>query len=458
MPPPTPYSAVREAVSRVTVRIATLNRASGWPGSLRCEVADRAAVDPSRRVLELADDLHRAYLGRAGDRAAREQPAEHARQAHVGFELRRHGRRELPDGLESLGLEDVGPGDRAGPADPAEVVAEEVHDHRVLRAVLRRGEETLRDGAIFVGPPAARCSPLHRLGDDRAVAELEEELRRGREHSIPAEVEIGRERATLGVGEVAVQPARISFDVGAQAHRVVHLVGLAGRDQLADPVDGGLVPLAGRRRHPRSFGGRGDAFFVAGERQRGLLGALEHREPGEGQCRERILGVAGTDDEGRVEAGRGLVGRRTRRPRGRARPPPRPLRAVATTSPARVASSTPTGSTSRNEGEAPVRSSNRASSMPSRYGLAFVSLVAAENDAAPLIASSHAFRARRDVRRRRFLGRRVPAPGAGLRRAGLAHATRPSRLASITAAAARAPGGTPPRPPGSPGSRSRSAT
>ena len=117
----------------------------------------------------------------------------------------------------------------------------------------------------------------------------------------------------MRVAEVAVEPARVALHAGAQAHRVVHLIRLAGRDQLPDPVDGGLVPLARRRRHPRSLGGRGDAL-VAGERQGGLLGALEHREPGEGQGRERVVGVAGADDEVGVEAGRGFVGHEPRDP------------------------------------------------------------------------------------------------------------------------------------------------
>jgi hypothetical protein len=87
---------------------------------------------------------------------------------------------------------------------------------------------------------------------------------------------------------------------------VVDLVGLAGGDQLADLIHGGLETFARRRRHPRAGRRAGDPL-VAGDRQRGLLGALEHREPREGERREGVVEIAGPDHEGRVEAGCGLV-------------------------------------------------------------------------------------------------------------------------------------------------------
>ena len=179
------------------------------------------------------------------------RPRNTSDETDAGVEHRRHGRREVPDGLVALDLEDVGPGDRAGPADAPEVVAQEIHDHRVLGAVLRGGQETLRDGAILRRPPAPRGGPLHRPGHDRAVAELEEQLGRGGEHAVAAEVEVGRVRPALGVAEVSVETPRIALHAGAQAHRVVDLVGVAGRDQLPDPADRRLVPLARGRRHPR---------------------------------------------------------------------------------------------------------------------------------------------------------------------------------------------------------------
>jgi hypothetical protein len=87
---------------------------------------------------------------------------------------------------------------------------------------------------------------------------------------------------------------------------VVHLVGLARRDQLVDPVDRGLVPLAGGGRRPGALGS-GWGAVVTGDGQRRLLRALEQREPREGECGERVLGIAGPNHESGIEAGRGLV-------------------------------------------------------------------------------------------------------------------------------------------------------
>ena len=193
-----------------------------------------------------------------------------------------------------------------GRLDPAEVVAEQVHDHRVLRAVLRGGEQPVGGGAILLRPSSARRRSLHRPGHDRAAAALEEQLGRGGEHAVPAEVEVGRERPPLRVAEVAVQASRVALHPGAQAHRVVDLVGLARRDQLVDPLDGRLEPLAGSGGRPRAVGRRRNPV-VAGQRQGGLLRALEHREPRERECGERVLGIPRPDHEGGVEAGRGLV-------------------------------------------------------------------------------------------------------------------------------------------------------
>ena len=147
-----------------------------------------------------------------------------------------------------------------------------------------------------------------------------------------------------------------------------------------------------------------------------FLPALEHREPGERQLlRRHHPGLA------RARPARGRV---RARPRRRRSPPPTSPRAadasaaarIPGTSSGRVASSTPTGSTSRNDGSAPVRSSNRASSTPGT--------IRGRADAVASLDAVEGFGLGRDVGRGRLVGRRMPARRPGLRGVRLAHEPR----------------------------------
>ena len=113
-----------------------------------------------------------------------------------GSSSRRHGRRELPDGLEALRLEHLGPPDRAGLRDPTEVVAEQVDDHRVLGAVLHGGGEPLADRVVLREPATPRRRALHRARGERVAVQTEEQLRRGARGSGSAR-RSGRRRARL---------------------------------------------------------------------------------------------------------------------------------------------------------------------------------------------------------------------------------------------------------------------
>ncbi len=109
--------------------------------------------------------------------------------------------------------------------------------------------------------------------------------------------------AALRVAEVAVETTLVALDGGAQPERVVHLVRVARGDVLADLRDGQVVAGAVDGRHPRV----GRRRLVARRGEHGLLPLLEHREPGERQPGEGIVGRTRTHDERRVEPGRGLV-------------------------------------------------------------------------------------------------------------------------------------------------------
>ena len=102
----------------------------------RRDMADGAGIDAARTRLELADDLHGAHLGRAGDRAAGEQGAEHVLEPHVGPELGLDAGSHLMHRAVGLDREQVGDLDRADLRHAAEIVAQQIDDHQVLGALL----------------------------------------------------------------------------------------------------------------------------------------------------------------------------------------------------------------------------------------------------------------------------------------------------------------------------------
>jgi len=65
-------------------------------------------------------------------------------------------------------------GDNDG--DSTEVVANHVHDHHVLGAVLLRCAQRLAARTVLRGPEASRPRALHRAAHDAVTVDAEEEL------------------------------------------------------------------------------------------------------------------------------------------------------------------------------------------------------------------------------------------------------------------------------------------
>ena len=79
--------------------------------AIRRKVTDSAAVDAARVRFESADKLHRPDFWRAGDRARREDRAQHVVDRDVVLQDRPHARRHLMQRLERLDREEVGHAD-----------------------------------------------------------------------------------------------------------------------------------------------------------------------------------------------------------------------------------------------------------------------------------------------------------------------------------------------------------
>ncbi len=151
-----------------------------------------------------------------------------------------------------------------GPADAAEVVAQDVDDHHVLGAVLGARQKFARERPILRGVAPARTSALDRIGlDDAFGIDRQERLGRGGEEcsrtpgQLPRpEIDERREQRRITRPKVPVELPRITVERGLEPAGEVGLVQVAAGDVVADPGDVVLVrgpvhprPEAERRRH-----------------------------------------------------------------------------------------------------------------------------------------------------------------------------------------------------------------
>ncbi len=116
-------------------------RADGDAGVERAiepEVTDRARVRAALIRLELGDALHRADLGRAGDRTGRKTCAERVERVELRIELTLDDRRQMHHVGEAVDPHELLNLYRAGARYATDVVTRKVHQHHVLRPLLLR--------------------------------------------------------------------------------------------------------------------------------------------------------------------------------------------------------------------------------------------------------------------------------------------------------------------------------
>ncbi len=245
--------------------------------AVRREMADGAAIQAARALLQFADDLHRADLRRAGDRAAGKQRAHDLLDACRRLEPRGDGGDHGVQGGIGLDGEEVFHRDAADQRQAADVVAHQIDDHQVLGAILRRGGERGLGAGVgeFVG--AARRGALHRPRRDAALRRYsKEQLGREAEDAAFAIVEIGAVRRLGAVAQPQVKRQRIAGEGEARAEAEIGLIDVAGADIAMDPGEaafiGGLVPFVTQR---AGIGAAGGGEIGAGNRLR----RIEHAEP-----------------------------------------------------------------------------------------------------------------------------------------------------------------------------------
>ena len=169
---------------------------------IRKGVQHGAAVRPPPEPFELRDQLHRAHLRSAADRARGEARPEHLERRHPVAQLADDLRDEVRDVGEPLDLHVAGHVDGARLADAGEVVAAEVDEHHVLGAILLGGEQPLGVALGRLGRAGDRAEagaavlaghePLGRRADERDPVELEQEQVRRRVDTPQRPVDVER--------------------------------------------------------------------------------------------------------------------------------------------------------------------------------------------------------------------------------------------------------------------------
>ncbi len=244
---------VRRAVAEQ--RGADGDRGVGVAGEV--QIADAAAVQTAPGRLQFVDDLHRAGLGGTGEGAGREARGEHVEGGAAGGHLAGDGGDDVHHVRVALDGHEVDHLDRAGLADPAEVVAAEVDQHQVLGALLGVGEEFLGERLVLLrgGPavPGAGDGVDHRA----PVLDLDQRLRGGADDVEAVEAEEVHVRRGVGGPQHPVDVQGTGRAGGLEALGGHDLEGLARPDALLDVLHGppevGAAPAGGVL---GQFGGR----------------------------------------------------------------------------------------------------------------------------------------------------------------------------------------------------------
>ena len=126
----------------------------------------------------------------------------------------------------------------------AQIVACQVDDHHVLRAILGARAQRERLAPVLGRPGPARSRPLDRPRLDPLAAALQEPLRRGRDHVRAAEARERHERRRARAPQARVERERVSVPGGAEALGEVDLEHVTGPDVVDRAAHGLLV--AGR--------------------------------------------------------------------------------------------------------------------------------------------------------------------------------------------------------------------
>ena len=108
------------------------NADAGIHPAMLAKIADAAAIGIAALGLQLFDDLHGADLGGAGDGATRETGAQQIDSLPACIQLTVDGGDQMMYRRKRLHAKEMWHADRARPADPPDVVAQQINNHQIL--------------------------------------------------------------------------------------------------------------------------------------------------------------------------------------------------------------------------------------------------------------------------------------------------------------------------------------
>jgi hypothetical protein len=221
----------------------------------------------------------------------------------------------VPDARPRARLDQLRNLDRAVLANAAEVVAHQVGDHHVLRAVLRGRDQRVASAGL------AGCGPLDRLGDHAPPVAAQEQLRRQAAHGAPRAGHHPGVTRLQGAGRAREQVERVARPAALEAQADIGLEDLPGGDPLAALRHRGeMTGGPGRRRLELAHPYRARAHRAGQARLQHLDPAAQLRSAGvRPQGLEPPLPVAVEAEQVVVEGER--EARQRRRPRRRGRDP-----------------------------------------------------------------------------------------------------------------------------------------
>lgn len=196
-----------------------------------------AAVDPTRRALEVVQQRHRGKLGGAGHAAGGERSGSEVPERCPGDEFSTDGAHQLMnDGIRLHFPESVHT-DTPRCADLGEVIAHQVDNHDVLCAFLLALHEFGSEPTVFLRCAPPRPGALDRTRADPPPIRVQEEFwARTQQRPVPdtnetAVVSGGR----LSQPEVGVHCAVLASD--GEARSQTELVGIPCTDRLSASLD-----------------------------------------------------------------------------------------------------------------------------------------------------------------------------------------------------------------------------
>ena len=224
------------------------------PHFLRLDIAERAGVEVARAALQRGDVLHGDAFRRAGDGAAGVGGAQDGGVRDAGAQPGIDAAGHLQDFAVAGDVEGVADAHAVRARDFAEVIAQQIDNHRVLGAVFRvAGKRRLCRFDVAGGARRA----FHRQGVEVVAVAGEKEFGREAE-GVPVGGMPGERRIRCGLqrAQALVEGYGIAVACGGRAQGVVDLVGVAGADEFVDGGDGaGISGAVGVKAQVEQAGG-----------------------------------------------------------------------------------------------------------------------------------------------------------------------------------------------------------